>query len=117
MNHHPDFNLLIVLDALLSEQSVMGAARRLGLSSSAMSRALGRLRDTTQDPLLVRAGRRMVPTSYAKSICERAHSAAFEANALLQPVVHDFDAKEITKTSKFDQQRGVVSTENHRFIR
>ncbi len=35
----PDFNLLITLDALLEEGSVAGAARRLGLSASAMSRA------------------------------------------------------------------------------
>ncbi len=43
----PDFNLLITLDALLEEGSVAGAARRLGLSASAMSRALARLRETT----------------------------------------------------------------------
>ncbi|MDU9537430.1 LysR family transcriptional regulator, partial [Escherichia coli] len=42
----PDFNLLITLDALLEEGSVAGAARRLGLSASAMSRALARLRET-----------------------------------------------------------------------
>jgi DNA-binding transcriptional LysR family regulator len=41
---------------------VAGAARRLGLSASAMSRALARLRETTGDPLLVRAGRGLIPT-------------------------------------------------------
>ena len=40
----PDFNLLVTLDVLLSEGSVAGAARRLRLSPSAMSRALARLR-------------------------------------------------------------------------
>ncbi len=108
MSHHPDFNLLIVLDALLSEQSVVGAARRLGLSNSAMSRALGRLRDTTKDPLLVRAGRKMVLTPYAESILERTHSAAFETNALLQPVVHDFDAKKLTRTFLIRSNDGFV---------
>ena len=53
----PDLNLLITLDVLLAEGSVAGAAKRLGLSPSAMSRALARLRETTGDPLLVRAGR------------------------------------------------------------
>ncbi len=43
----PDFNLLLTLDALLDEGSVAGAARRLSLSPSAMSRALARLRETT----------------------------------------------------------------------
>jgi DNA-binding transcriptional LysR family regulator len=57
-----DLNLLTALDALLAEGSVAGAARRLGLSASAMSRTLARLRAATGDPLLVRAGRGMVPT-------------------------------------------------------
>lgn len=51
----PDLNLLVTLDVLLSEGSVVGAARRLELSASAMSRALARLREVTGDPLLVRA--------------------------------------------------------------
>ncbi len=106
--NHPDFNLLIVLDALLSEQSVVGAARRLRLSSSAMSRALGRLRDTTQDPLLVRAGRKMVLTPYAESIRDRAHSAVFEANTLLRPAVYDFEAKKITRTFLIRSNDGFV---------
>jgi hypothetical protein len=56
-----DLNLLVALDALLAEGSVAGAARRLGLSSSAMSRTLTRLRSATGDPLLVRAGRGLAP--------------------------------------------------------
>ena len=52
-----DLNRLAALDALLSEGSVTGAARRLGLSSSAMSRTLARLRSATGDPLLGRAAR------------------------------------------------------------
>ena len=60
-----DLNLLPALDALLAEGSVAGAARRLGLSASAMSRALARLRAATGDPLLVRAGRGMVPSPRA----------------------------------------------------
>jgi len=108
MSTHPDFNLLIVLDALLSEQSVAGAARKLGLSSSAMSRALGRLRNTTKDPLLVRAGRKMVLTTYAQSICERVHSAVLEINTLLQPVQQDFDAKKLTRTFLIRSNDGFI---------
>lgn len=58
----PDFNLLVALDVLLAEASVAGAARRLNLSPSAMSRTLSRLREVTGDPILVRAGRHMVLT-------------------------------------------------------
>lgn len=61
----PDLNLLFTLEAVLVEGSVARAARRLHLSPSAMSRSLARLRDTTQDPLLVRAGRGLVPTPRA----------------------------------------------------
>lgn len=63
----PDFNLLVALDVLLAEASVAGAARRLSLSTSAMSRTLSRLREVTGDPILVRAGRHMVLTPWAEA--------------------------------------------------
>ena len=61
----PDLNLLFVLQALLEEGSVSGAARRLRLSPSAMSHALARARKATGDPLFVRAGRGVAPTPRA----------------------------------------------------
>src|ERR1043166_6796589 len=67
----PDLNLLVTLDVLLAEGSVARAAQRLRLSPSAMSRALARLRETTGDPLLVRAGRGLVPTPRAIELRER----------------------------------------------
>jgi DNA-binding transcriptional LysR family regulator len=81
----PDFNLLVTLDVLLAEGSVVGAARRLGLSPSAMSRALARLRETTGDPLLVRAGRGLVPTPRALELRERVGGLVQEAEAVLRP--------------------------------
>lgn len=81
----PDLNLLIALDALLAEASVAGAARRLGLSASAMSRTLSRLRSATGDPLLVRAGRHMVLTPHAEAIRERTQHTLFETLVLLRP--------------------------------
>ncbi|VAL09984.1 Transcriptional regulator, LysR family [Enterobacter hormaechei] len=71
----PDFNLLIALDILLSEASVAGAAHRLNLSTSAMSRTLSRLRDVTGDPILVRAGRNMVLTPWAEATRDHARRA------------------------------------------
>lgn len=68
-----DLNLLVALDVLLAEGSVTGAARRLGLSTSAMSRTLARLRAATGDPLLVRAGRELVPTPHATELRDRVH--------------------------------------------
>lgn len=81
----PDFNLLVALDVLLAEASVAGAARRLSLSTSAMSRTLSRLREVTGDPILVRAGRYMVLTPWAEATRDRARSAVHEARAVLQP--------------------------------
>jgi DNA-binding transcriptional LysR family regulator len=63
-----DLNLLVALDALLTERSVTRAARRVGLSQSAMSHALNRLRETFDDPLLVRAGRAMTLTPRAQEL-------------------------------------------------
>lgn len=60
-----DLNLLPVLDALLSEGSVSRAAAMLGITQSAMSHALRRLREYFGDPLFVRAGGRMLPTPKA----------------------------------------------------
>ena len=61
----PDLNLLYALDALLEEGSVIGAARKMHLSPSAMSRTLARLRETTGDPIFVQSGRELVPTPHA----------------------------------------------------
>lgn len=85
MMSDPDFNLLIALDVLLTEVSVAGAARRLNLSTSAMSRTLSRLRSVTGDPLLVRAGRAMVLTPWAEATKARARHAVEEARAVLTP--------------------------------
>lgn len=81
----PDLNLLATLDVLLMEGSVSRAARRLRLSPSAMSRALSRLRETTGDPLLVRAGRGLVPTPRAAALRDRVHALVEEAEAVLRP--------------------------------
>ena len=81
----PDLNLLTTLDALLSEGSVVGAAKRLRLSPSAMSRALTRLRETVGDPLLVRAGRGLVPTPRAQALRDRVRTLVEEAGSVLRP--------------------------------
>jgi DNA-binding transcriptional LysR family regulator len=83
----PDLNLLVTLDVLLAEGNVARAARRLGLSASAMSRALARLRETCGDPLLVRAGRGLVPTPRALELRLRSGAVVEEAKAMLSPAV------------------------------
>jgi DNA-binding transcriptional LysR family regulator len=63
-----DLNLLIVLEALLEEESVGRAARRVGLSQPATSHALQRLRNLLGDQLMVRVGSRMQLTGRAESL-------------------------------------------------
>ena len=63
-----DLNSLRVLDALLRTESTVQAARELGLTQSAVSHALGRLREIFSDPLFIRVGRRLVPTERAREL-------------------------------------------------
>jgi DNA-binding transcriptional LysR family regulator len=77
-----DLNLLVTVDVLLDEGSVARAAERLRLSPSAMSRAPARRRQVTGDPLLVRAGRGLVPTPRTINLRERVGQFVhFEAEA------------------------------------
>ncbi|HWJ72575.1 MAG TPA: LysR family transcriptional regulator [Kaistia sp.] len=103
-----DLNLLPALDALLTEGSVTGAARRLGLSSSAMSRTLARLRAATGDPLLVRAGRGLVPTPRAVALRERVHELAREAREVLSPQDDRLDLAMLDRTFVIRANEGFI---------
>ena len=104
----PDLNLLIALDVLLADGSVAGAARRLGLSASAMSRTLTRLRESTGDPLLVRAGRRMVLTPHAEALRQRTQNAVHEARAVLRPSTTEPDFSTLQRTFTIRANDGFV---------
>ncbi|MBT2374443.1 LysR family transcriptional regulator [Pseudomonas fluorescens] len=80
-----DLNLLVILDALLSEQHVTRAAERLHLSQPAVSHALARLRDLLGDPLLVRQGGTLVPTARALELATPLADALAQVQALLAP--------------------------------
>ena len=103
-----DMNLLAALDALLAEGSVTGAARRLGLSVSAMSRTLARLRSATGDPLLVRAGRGLVPTPPAVELRDRVHELTRNVRAVLTPDVSDLDIASLERTFSIRASEGFV---------
>ncbi|MGE0748859.1 MAG: LysR family transcriptional regulator [Rhodospirillales bacterium] len=103
----PDLNLLITLDVLLAEGSVARAAARLRLSPSAMSRALARLRETTGDPLLVRAGRGLVPTPRALELRERVGRLVRDGEAVLRPA-ETLDLGRLARTFTLRTSEGFV---------
>jgi DNA-binding transcriptional LysR family regulator len=103
----PDLNLLVTLDVLLTEGSVARAARRLRLSPSAMSRALARLRETTGDPLLVRAGRGLVPTPRALELRERVGRIVQDGEAVLRPA-EKLDLARLVRTFTLRTSEGFV---------
>ncbi|HEX6704054.1 MAG TPA: LysR family transcriptional regulator [Albitalea sp.] len=63
-----DLNLLRVFDAILETRSVTIAASMLGLTQSAVSNQLARLREAFGDPLFVRTSEGMMPTPRALAI-------------------------------------------------
>ncbi len=103
----PDLNLLVTLNVLLAEGSVARAAQRLRLSPSAMSRALARLRETTGDPLLVRAGRGLVPTPRALELRERVSQLVEEGQAVLRPAAN-LNLKQLVRTFTLRTSEGFV---------
>lgn len=104
----PDLNLLPALDALLAERSITRAAKILGLSPSAMSRTLTRLRAAIGDPLLVRAGRDMVLTPHAEALHARTRDALVETRALLAPAPTAIDLASLQRTFRIRANEAFV---------
>lgn len=103
----PDLNQLITLDVLLEECNVARAAARLNLSPSAMSRALARLRKTMGDPLLVRAGRGLVPTPRALELRGQVGPVVDAARAILGPA-DKLDLRQLVRTFSLRTSDGFV---------
>lgn len=99
-----DLNLLVVLDAILETNSVKGAADRLALTPSATSHALSRLRDVLEDPILVRAGRRMVPSPRVERI-------RTELRALLEGVERVLEAGREFDPASLNRTFRIVGTD------
>lgn len=87
----------------------MRAAQRLQLSPSAMSRSLARVRETIGDPILVKAGRGLVPTPRAIEMRQRVDQLVQEAQALLLPEKAP-DLKRVTRTFTLRTSEGFVET-------
>jgi DNA-binding transcriptional LysR family regulator len=84
-----DLNLLMALNALLEERSVTRAGKTLGLSQSATSHALNRLRKLFDDQLLVRTSKGMVPTPRAENLLEPLRQILSDIKQLIQTPTFD----------------------------
>lgn len=86
--HQLDLNLLVALDALLTERSITGAAKRLNLSQSATSGILGRLREYFEDELLVQVGRKMMPSPLGVELIGRVRHVLQTVNSTIVTRTH-----------------------------
>lgn len=80
-----DLNLLLTLDALLSERNVTRAAERLHLSQPSVSVQLGKLRAALDDPLLLPGPRGMLPTARALALQGPLQEVLVRLQQVLQP--------------------------------
>jgi DNA-binding transcriptional LysR family regulator len=80
-----DLNLLRVFDALMEEGSVTRAGARLGLTQSAVSHSLNRLRTLMEDDLFVRGPRGIRPTARASDIAPSIHAALLQLHGAISP--------------------------------
>lgn len=84
-----DLNLLVVFDTLFAQRSVTAASEKLGMTQPAVSLALGRLRHVFHDPLFVRAGGSMIPTSRAMELAQPIHEALRLVEGAFAPAPFD----------------------------
>jgi DNA-binding transcriptional LysR family regulator len=72
-----ELQLLYIFDAIMTERSVTRAADRLAMTQPAVSNAISRMRQIWNDPLFVRKGRNIEPTSYALSLWDQVNGHMF----------------------------------------
>ncbi len=95
-----DLNLLIVFESMLLHQNVTAAAGQLGLTQSALSNALGRLRRHFDDPLFVKTKNGMLPTRRALEIAGPLKEALALVRASMQKP-EDFDPRQSKRVFRF----------------
>lgn len=90
-----DLNLLKVFEIVITKKSISAAAKELGVSSPAVSQAIGRLKQKYNDPLFVKEGRNLIPTNFAYRLYEKIK----EPLSILS-TIDDFEKDFIPETSK-----------------
>lgn len=95
-----DLNLLVALDALLTERSITRAAEKIHLSQPATSGALSRLREYFGDELLVRVGSKMKPTPLGESLANPVHNILIQIQATVDKGI-EFEGEESDRCFRF----------------
>lgn len=97
-----DLNLLVVLDALISEQHLSRAAERLNMSQPAVSHALARLRRLLDDPLFTREGGRLMPTLRTLELTPPLSEALGQIRTVLTPAAFDPASRHLFRIAASD---------------
>lgn len=84
-----EMHLLYVFDAIMTERSITRAAERLSMTQPAVSNAVSRMRHVWNDPLFVRKGRQIEPTSYAFSLWDRIHGPIYDLSTAVSSAHFD----------------------------
>jgi DNA-binding transcriptional LysR family regulator len=103
-----DLNLLPLLDAILTSESVGKAAQIVGLSKPAASHALSRLRAQVGDPILVRAGQKWILTERAATLAPRVRTTLMEARSILSST-RPFDPKDLRREFRIHATDQILS--------
>ena len=114
-----DLNLLKTLHILLEEENVSRAAMRLSLSQSAVSHALGRLRNYFGDPLLIKVKNGMSPTTLAEDLKVPLAKIIDQINELEMPfktIKDDKNEIAIEWVSNKDKRKGILKREKVRKV-
>jgi DNA-binding transcriptional LysR family regulator len=104
-----DLNLFVVLEAIFTEGSITQASKSLNLTQPAVSHALARLRQLLNDPLFIREGHRMVPTSLTRQLIGPVRAGLREMTGALSQL-DDFDPKTSRKHFRIGLRHTIEST-------
>ena len=102
-----DLNLLAIFDTIMSERSLTKAGLRLGMTQSAVSHALARLRDVTGDALFERTGRGVRPTPRAIEMASDVREAIDQLRATLRQKPSEFCSRTAERTFLIDIPAGI----------
>jgi len=82
-----DLNLLVIFDAIMIENSIIGASKRLNMTQPAVSNAVTRMRHLLKNPLFIKHGRGIQPNAYALSLWKQVHQPMNDIKEAITPEI------------------------------